>query len=155
MKSNNLITLNIDENLFVSLQRMKKERLHRIAILDKESQTIVGALQYKDLLLYLIQNFKTDEYIDSEILNAPIEKLGGIGNYDQMLVMKEDQTVLSAFMKMFKNKNKVLPIVNAMGQFVDILNKKDLFDILEDMPDHLPLVFSKFHYFLFFEFLSF
>lgn len=149
MKSNNLITLNIDENLFVSLQRMKKERLHRIAILDRESQTIVGALQYKDLLLYLIQNFKTDEYIDSEILNAPIEKLGGIGNYDTMLVMKDDQTVISAFMKMFKNKNKVLPIVNGMGQFVDILTKKDLFDILEEMPDRLSLVvlFFAFRYF--------
>lgn len=149
MKSNNLTTLNIDENLFVSLQRMKKERLHRIAILDRESQTIVGALQYKDLLLYLIQNFKTDEYIDSEILNAPIEKLGGIGNYDTMLVMKDDQTVISAFMKMFKNKNKVLPIVNGMGQFVDILTKKDLFDILEEMPDRLSLVvlFFAFRYF--------
>ena len=43
---------------------MYQENIHRVLIIDKESQLVVGTITHRDILLFLIRHFKdeTDEY---------------------------------------------------------------------------------------------
>lgn len=45
---------------------MLQKDVHRIIVLDKDSDLIVGVLTYKDILLFLIRNLTKDIHSESE-----------------------------------------------------------------------------------------
>lgn len=59
-ENKDLITVNLEEPLKEACAKMIHKKIHRIIVIDKESELVVGILNYKDILLLLIRNLTKD-----------------------------------------------------------------------------------------------
>lgn len=62
----NLISMDIDKNLYEVCDKIINERLHRLIIMDKESQVVVGTITQRDILLFIVRNFKSESNDDGK-----------------------------------------------------------------------------------------
>lgn len=108
---------------------MKVENLHRIIILDREKQLVVGTLTHRDILLFIIRNFKGKNV---EYFKTPLHKLGIIGSIDKPILIRKTETLLMTFYFMLKKKLSAIPIIDEKDQYFGLINKSDMFFIIKD-----------------------
>ena len=129
MKHAEIISIDLDKRLVDACEKMKTENLHRIIILDREKQLVVGTLTHRDILLFIIRNFKGKSV---DYFKTPLVKLGIIGSLEKPITINKTETLLMTFYYMLKKKLSSIPIVDEKEQYFGLLNKTDMFFILKD-----------------------
>ena len=108
---------------------MKRYRLHRIAVYDKESQLIVGTLTHKDILLFLVQNFPKEMH---KIFDRPILEFNNLNIPQKVFSAESRQHVVETFEGILVRRVSSMPIVSDHKTFLGHIHKKDLFYILRN-----------------------
>lgn len=108
---------------------MRVQNLHRIIILDREKQLVVGTLTHRDILLFIIRNFKAK---NADYFKTPLTKLGIFGLVDKPITFNKKEFLLTAFYFMLQKKLSAIPIVDDKEQFFGLINKTDMFFIIKD-----------------------
>lgn len=120
--------MDLDKNLYEVCEKLIQERLHRIIIMDKESQVVVGTITQRDILLFIVRNFKAE---NDEGFNIPINQLGWIPN-QKIVCAREFDSVFFTFATMSDLKLSALPIVDQNGSFLGFIQKSDIMLIVKD-----------------------
>jgi len=129
LKQAEIISIDLDKRLVDACEKMKSENLHRIIILDREKQLVVGTLTHRDILLFIIRNFKGKNV---EYFSTPLLKLGVFGSLEKPITIKKTETLLMTFHFMLKNKFSSIPVVDEKEQYFGLINKSDMFFIIKD-----------------------
>lgn len=108
---------------------MRVQNLHRIIILDREKQLVVGTLTHRDILLFIIRNFKSKNL---DYFKTPLTKFGIFGLLEKPITMNKKECLLTTFFHMLKKKLSAIPIVDEKEQFFGLINKTDMFFIIKD-----------------------
>lgn len=128
-KNAEIISIDLEKRLVDACEKMKLENLHRIIILDREKQLVVGTLTHRDILLFIIRNFKGKNY---EYFKTPLIKLGIIGELSKPITINKNELLITTFFFMLKKKLSSIPIVDDKEQYFGLINKTDMFFILKD-----------------------
>ncbi len=123
---------------------MKKHKLHRIAVFDRESQLIVGTLTHKDILLFLLQNFPKEM---NKIFNKTIMELNTLPITSKVFTADSKQQLVNTFESLLIRRISSMPIVCGQGKLLGHIHKKDLYYVLknfelEKVIDFLLFVFK-------------
>ena len=121
--------MDIDKNLYEVVDKIINERLHRLIIMDKESQVVVGTITQRDILLFIVRNFKSDNHDDG--FDTPIAQLGWAPN-PNIITIKDNASVFNAFAIMIEHKMSAIPIVDQKENFIGFIQKNDIMFILKD-----------------------
>ena len=108
---------------------MKKHKLHRIAVFDRESQLIVGTLTHKDILLFLLQNFSKEMH---SIFNFPIKEFKSLQFPSTVHTGDSKQQLLNTFETLLAYRISSLPVVYEEGKFLGHIHKKDLYYVIKN-----------------------
>eukprot|EP01016_Furgasonia_blochmanni_P040785 TRINITY_DN5228_c0_g1_i1.p1 TRINITY_DN5228_c0_g1~~TRINITY_DN5228_c0_g1_i1.p1 ORF type:complete len:299 (+),score=52.73 TRINITY_DN5228_c0_g1_i1:257-1153(+) len=127
-KPHYMIMTSVDDSLYKSIDKMGKERLHRCIVIDKESQTIIGSITHKDILLFAIKNLDAKE----TMLNLKIKDMGNLGLSEDIVGISYMSTVFDAMNTMIIRRWSSIPVVNEMNQFLGFVMKRDILFVLED-----------------------
>lgn len=129
--------MDLEKKLVDACEKMKVDNLHRIIILDREKQLVVGTLTHRDILLFIIRNFRGKHV---EYFQTPLSKLGIIGSLEKPIAMQKNSTLLSTFHFMLRKNLSSIPIVNEREQYVGLINKSDmLFIVKEDQYEFVSI----------------
>lgn len=131
--------MDIDKNLYEVCEKIINERLHRLIIMDKESQVVVGTITQRDILLFIVRNFKSDYNNDG--FDTPISQLGWNSN-NNIITIKESASVYNSFAIMVDQKLSAIPVVDHNDNFVGFIQKNDIILIIKD--DRYEMVIIKF-----------
>ena len=107
---------------------MKKQRLHRIAMYDKESQLIVGTLTQKDILLFLIKNYTHEK---EKLLNETLENIQDINIIKNVICVKYSDNVSHSFESLLQYRISSIPVVDANDRYLGMILKKDMYYIIK------------------------
>ncbi|EGR27873.1 rab2 gtpase, putative [Ichthyophthirius multifiliis] len=130
-ESKNLIVVSINEKLQTACNKMNNNKIHRIIVIDDESQLVIGILTYKDILLYLIRNltqdFNTDS-LDSNQYDIPISfVLSQIKIQQNILTCNSNDIVYNCFdLMMNKWKISSVPIVDNNKTYIGLIHRRDI-----------------------------
>ncbi|KAL4448650.1 hypothetical protein ABPG74_012739 [Tetrahymena malaccensis] len=152
-ESKELISVTLEAKLQEACSKMIEHKIHRILVIDQESQLVVGILTYKDILLFLIRNltqdFQGDEKDDQ--YDIPISYAMDQLCIQEVLSCNHLDTTYNAFDVMM-NKWKVssVPIVGENNAYMGLIHRRDIvfiwktqnFGILS-RPVHEFMVFLK------------
>jgi CBS domain containing-hemolysin-like protein len=127
--------MDIDRNLFEVCEKFLTHHLHRIIIMEKESQIVVGTITQRDILLFIIRNFKSDIISG---FNISLKDLGWQPNPNKILFVNERDSVFVSFATMSDHKLSSIPVVDQNGKFLGFIQKSDIILIFKD--DKLEMV---------------
>jgi len=122
-----LISIDPEENLLTLSQKLQKYRVHHIPVLDVEQNSVIAILSHRSLLLNVLKRF-TDE---RALFNHSIFALG-IGSFDDVVVVPATTSVVSVLKVLADHKISSVPIVNEVGQVVDIYSCADVAFLASD-----------------------
>jgi len=119
----------VEEKLIDACIKMKKHKLHRIAVFDRESQLIVGTLTQKDILLFLLLNFPKEM---QTIFNRKISELKDLPITSTVFTVDSKQQLVNTFETLLIRRISSIPVVCGQGKLLGHIHKKDLFYVLRD-----------------------
>ena len=122
-----LISIDPEENLLTLSQKLQKYRVHHIPVLDVEQNSVIAILSHRSLLLNVLKRF-TDERV---LFNHSIYSLG-IGSFDDVVVVPATTSVVSVLKVLADHKISSVPIINEVGQVVDIYSCADVAFLASD-----------------------
>jgi len=122
-----LISIDPEENLLTLSQKLQKHRVHHIPVLDVEQNSVIAILSHRSLLLNVLKRF-TDERV---LFNHSIYALG-IGSFDDVVVVPATTSVVSVLKVLADHKISSVPIINEVGQVVDIYSCADVAFLASD-----------------------
>lgn len=131
--------MDIDKNLYEVCEKIINEKLHRLIIMDKESQVVVGTITQRDILLFIVRNFKSDSAYEDGF-ETPISQLGW-GPNSNIVTMKETASVFNSFAVMIEQKLSAIPIVDQNENFMGFIQKNDIILIIKDDRYEMVLYF--------------
>lgn len=131
--------MDIDKNLYEVCEKIINEKLHRLIIMDKESQVVVGTITQRDILLFIVRNFKSDSAYEDGF-ETPISQLGWSPN-NNIMTMKETASVFNSFAVMIEQKLSAIPIVDQNENFLGFIQKNDIILIIKDDRYEMVLYF--------------
>ncbi|EGR31361.1 zinc finger lsd1 subclass family protein, putative, partial [Ichthyophthirius multifiliis] len=125
-----LITVNLEAPLQEACTKMIEQKIHRILVIDNESQLVVGILTYKDILLFLVRNltqdFNNDSYNNSYDLQ--IQSISKQVNSNQhVLSFNYNDSTYNCFDTMM-NKWKIssVPITGENNVYKGLIHRRDI-----------------------------
>ena len=123
-----LIAVDPEECLFTISRKLRRHRLHSMAVLDVEQNAVVSLLNHRQLLTYLLPRF-----VDGRrFFDQPLCLLG-TGVFDEaVLVVPESASVISVLNVMWEKKISAVPLVNEAGQVTDLYGRKDICFLAND-----------------------
>lgn len=127
--------MDIDRNLFEVCEKFLAHHLHRIIIMEKESQVVVGTITQRDILLFIIRNFKSDLIAG---FNVSLNELGWQPNPNRIRSVQEFDSVFLSFATMSDYKLSSIPVIDQNEKFLGFIQKSDIMLIFKD--DKLEMV---------------
>jgi CBS domain-containing protein len=123
-----LIAVDPEESLFTISRKLRRHNIHSMPVLDVEQNAVVSVLTHRHLLSYLLPRF-----VDSRrLFDQPICLLG-LGVFDaQVVVVPEGASIISLLNVMWERKISAVPVVNELGQVVDLYGRKDISFLAND-----------------------
>lgn len=117
-----------EESLFTISRKLRRHNIHSMPVLDVEQNAVVSVLTHRHLLSYLLPRF-----VDSRrLFDQPICLLG-LGVFDaQVVVVPEGASIISLLNVMWERKISAVPVVNELGQVVDLYGRKDISFLAND-----------------------
>ena len=128
-RTHKLIISLLEDKVLNTCIKMKKQRLHRIAMYDKESQLIVGTLTQKDILLFLIKNYTHEK---EKLLNETLENIQDINIIKNVICVKYSDNVSHSFESLLQYRISSIPVVDANDRYLGMILKKDMYYIIKN-----------------------
>jgi predicted transcriptional regulator len=120
------ITVGLDENLKESINLLKKHKVHRIIIEEKSNSQITGFISQETIFDYFINNYYSTENIN--FFKIPLIFIEKFLIQKSMLIIKNDESIISAFRMFWEMKISILPVYeNEQSNIVGFLYLKDIF----------------------------
>ncbi len=126
----NPVTISPDANLSEASELMKREKVHRLPVLDKD-KNLVGVISEKDIL-YASPSPATSLSIHEMaylLSKLTVKKLMS----KNPVTITKDTTVEEAARLMVDQDLSCLPVIDEEGRLVGIVSKSDLFKILLEL----------------------
>ena len=111
-----------EDSIWKAIEKMSRERVHRILIEDKENEIYLSSSAHKDFLIYLIQKFKG--YLN-ESLNIPVRTLSFSQNMPEITTIESNDSVYNTFQTMLERGLSALPILKE-NLIIGFVFKKDI-----------------------------
>ena len=126
----NPVTATPDMSIGEASDLMKREKVHRLPVLDK-NKNLVGVITEKDVL-YASPSPATSLSIHEMAYLLSKLKVKDLMTRD-VVTITEDTTVEEAARLMVDQDLSCLPVINASGKLVGIVSKSDMFRILLEL----------------------
>ncbi|CAK79617.1 unnamed protein product (macronuclear) [Paramecium tetraurelia] len=148
LHQSNLVQADMADNLNDAIKKILKQGVTRIVVIDSESRVIVGILQQKDILAFLVKGFSQYFHLQLSQKSQKIE----VRNENQqpseqheleisyfsegILQLKDklpfDTNVYDVFYKLiYVFKRNAIPIVDANNQYLGLIDRRDFLFILK------------------------
>lgn len=112
---------------------MKRERLHKIAVYDKESQLVIGTLSLVDVMLFFIKNFTAEK---EDMFKIEVENLQSIKVLKNVLCVRDTDYIFHTLEVLLHYRVSNVPVVNEKQEYLGIIMKSDIFKIVRDDSYH-------------------
>jgi CBS domain-containing protein len=132
-RSHDLIAITTDERLIDACVKMRKEKLHKIAVYDKESQLVVGSLGLRDIMMFFIKNFTAEQ---EEIFKVEIENIKSIDIIKNVICVHESDFVYHTLEVLLHYRVSSVPVVNEKNEYIGIILKSDIYSIVRNSHFH-------------------
>lgn len=113
--------------------KMRKEKLHKIAVYDKESQLVVGTLSLKDVMLFFIKNFTAEQ---EEVFKVEVEKIKSIDIIKNVICVRDTDFVYHAMEVLLHYRVSSVPVLNEKEEYIGIILKSDIYYIVRNNHFH-------------------
>jgi len=133
-RTHELVSALLEDKVMDACIRMKKERLHRVAVVDKESQLVVGTLTHRDFLIFLIKNFSHEK---EEIFGTALEHISDLDIIKNVICVKHTDTVSHSFESLLQYRISSIPVVDNKDRYLGMILKKDIYYVIKDNNFHL------------------
>ena len=120
------------DSIFSGIQKMKESGVgHLIITSDESSDTIIGVISKKDILVYMIKNFTVDSNIDV-LLDEKMKNidLGTTGK--KVTIAKKDETLRRVFQDISKGRLSCIPIADDHGIYQGSVSKLHIELLMQD-----------------------
>ncbi len=126
----NPVTIGPDANVVEASELMKKERVHRLPVLDKDKK-LIGVISEKDILYASPSPASSLSIHEMAYLlsRLTVRKLMS----KDPVTIRRDTTVEEAARLMVDQDLSCLPVVDEEGHLVGIVSKSDMFKILLEL----------------------
>ncbi|CAD8072745.1 unnamed protein product [Paramecium sonneborni] len=149
LHQSNLIKADMADNLNDAMKKILKQGVTRIVVIESESRVIVGILQQKDILAFLVKGFS--QYFHLQLSSKPhrLEVHQDNNNHqseqheleisyfsDRILLLNDklsfDTNVYDVFYQLiYVFKRNAIPIVDANNQYLGLIDRRDFLFILK------------------------
>lgn len=108
---------------------MKKEKLHKVAVYDKESQLVVGTLTLRDVMMFFIKNFTAEK---EEAFKIEVENLKSIDIIKNVICVRDTDYLYHALEVLLHYRVSSVPVVNEKEEYLGMILKSDIHYIIRD-----------------------
>lgn len=123
-ESRPLVSISPDDCLLDAILTLKKNRVHRLPIIDPETGNVLYILTHKRILRFLFLFYH--ELPQPSYLFRTLKELK-IGTYDSILTITRNSLVITALDKFIEKRISALPVVDEVtGKVIDIFAKHDV-----------------------------
>lgn len=123
-QSKPLVSIGPDDCLLDAIRTLKKNKVHRLPIIDQETGNVLYILTHKRILRFLFLFYR--ELPQPSFLFRSLKELR-IGTYDSITTITRNTLVISALDKFIEKRISALPVVDETnGKVVDIFAKHDV-----------------------------
>ena len=118
--------MGLDENLKEAIDLLKKHKVHRIIIEEKQNSQITGFISHETIFDYFLNNYYSTENIN--FFKIPLKYIEKALVPKNMVVIKSEETIISAVQKFFEYKISILPVYEGEeSNILGFLYLKDIF----------------------------
>jgi CBS-domain-containing membrane protein len=128
-RSHDLIAVTTEERLLDACAKMKKEKLHKVAVYDKESQLVVGTLTLRDVMMFFIKNFTAEK---EEAFKIEVENLKSIDIIKNVICVRDTDYLYHALEVLLHYRVSSVPVVNEKEEYLGMILKSDIHYIIRD-----------------------
>jgi len=132
-RSHDLIAVTTEERLIDACLKMRKEKLHKIAVYDKESQLVVGTLTLRDVMMFFIKNFTAEQ---EEVFKVEIENIKSIDIIKNVICVRDTDFVYHTLEVLLHYRVSSVPVVNEKEEYIGIILKSDIYYIVRNSHFH-------------------
>ncbi len=128
-----MIAITTEERLIDACLKMRKEKLHKIAVYDKESQLVVGTLTLRDVMVFFIKNFTAEQ---EEVFKVEIENIKSIDIIKNVICVRDTDYVYHTLEVLLHYRVSSVPVVNEREEYIGIILKSDIYYIVRNSHFH-------------------
>lgn len=125
--------MNTEERLIDACLKMRKEKLHKIAVYDKESQLVVGTLSLRDVMMFFIKNFTAEQ---EEMFKIEIENIKSIDIIKNVICVRDTDFIYHTLEVLLHYRVSSVPVVNEREEYIGIILKSDIYNIVKQNHFH-------------------
>eukprot|EP00667_Euglena_gracilis_P009572 EG_transcript_9725 len=135
-----LLSCDPEDSLFTALNILRVNRIHRLPVIDPDTETLLYVLGRKILLQY----FAADFPLDSQMFSYSIFdlKVGTFGR-DKITTLGPTNTLYEFLSTMMETGLGGLPVVDETGALVDIFSRYDIVYISKEAEHDLNTTFAE------------
>lgn len=108
---------------------MKKGKLHKVAVFDRESQLVVGTLTLRDVMMFFIKNFTAEK---EEAFKIEVENLKSIDIIKNVICVRDSDYIYHALEVLLHYRVSSVPVVNEKEEYLGMILKSDIYYIIRD-----------------------
>eukprot|EP00027_Filamoeba_sp_ATCC50430_P002835 CAMPEP_0168546566 /NCGR_PEP_ID=MMETSP0413-20121227/3567_1 /TAXON_ID=136452 /ORGANISM="Filamoeba nolandi, Strain NC-AS-23-1" /LENGTH=577 /DNA_ID=CAMNT_0008576753 /DNA_START=15 /DNA_END=1745 /DNA_ORIENTATION=+ len=116
-----LISCSVDDTLYSASQLLLKHRIHRVPIMDKDTNTILHIATHYRILSFVMQKMEDRP----KIFSCSVESLG-IGTYKNVVTVLGDTPLAVVLRLLSEGGISAVPIVDENGYVIDVYSKSDV-----------------------------
>ncbi|CAD8153778.1 unnamed protein product [Paramecium pentaurelia] len=148
LHQSSLVQADMADNLNDAMKKILKQGVTRIVVIDTESRVIVGILQQKDILAFLVKGFSQYFHLQLSQKSHKIEIINEnkqqseqheleISYFSERILQLNDKlpfdtNVYDVFYKLiYVFKRNAIPIVDANNQYLGLIDRRDFLFILK------------------------
>lgn len=121
-----IVSIDPRDNLYEAVKRLTEGKVHRLAVVDGDSNDALYILTHKRLLkfLYLFLH----ELPEPDFMKKSIEELN-VGTFDNVATVNADTPVIQALRLFVERRVSALPVLDRDRKVVDIYSKFDVINL--------------------------
>lgn len=127
-----LFTHQLNESLFMGLQRLKDNKLGHLIVVEKDLSQVVGIVSKLDFLIYVIKGFISTEEVD-QFLQRPILQLQIGTSGADIQTMSQDILLRNILTEVSSNKYSCVPVVDQEGKLIGVIQKWHILHVFKSL----------------------
>ena len=120
-----LLYVNPEDNLLIATKKLKDNRLHRIPIIDKKENMVLGILSIESVLRFFVENYVAD----SSLFDVSMQEFS-LGTKISIITANSNCTLIQALTTMAVHKLSSLPLLDDQYKIVGVLFLSDIPQII-------------------------
>ncbi|XP_077480529.1 5'-AMP-activated protein kinase subunit gamma-2-like isoform X5 [Stigmatopora argus] len=121
-----LVHISPDGSVFEAVRSLIRNKIHRLPVMDPPSGNVLYILTHKRILKFLqlsLREMPTPAFMKKTLEEA------GVGTYHHVASVRPDTSLMAALSIFTRRRVSALPVVNHLGQVVDIYSKFDVMNL--------------------------